>query len=75
MGHIDFTIGANGPLVEFIIDTLRKTCENEDFEDDGEEVAELEVQSSPILSPRSENIISEPGSPESPPAEFSLLGT
>lgn len=36
MGHIDFTVGASEKLIEFIMDTLKATCENEPVEDDGE---------------------------------------
>lgn len=72
MGHIDFTIGASNPLIDFIIDTLQKTCEDEELADDGEEI-ESEPESAP-----SSPIASEPSplmSPEgSPPVEFSLLG-
>lgn len=39
MGHIDFTVGASEKLIEFIMETLRKTCEGERVEDEFEEVS------------------------------------
>jgi hypothetical protein len=36
MGHIDFTIGASEKLIEFILETLRNTCEGREIKDDGD---------------------------------------